>query len=174
MAFPTKDGKLFGSKFKQRKYDSVHSSELGDKKVGEGAKSTGSPAKGAEPKAMSRTNDQGEAKFSSKEASAPDNNVKGMNMGGEGAQQPVPSAVVAQHGKAVHVHTSHDHESNKHHVHSVHADGHVSDSDHASAQDAHEAAKQLGGGDEKEMNDNPLEEAQEGPEPDGFQMPRLA
>jgi hypothetical protein len=173
MAFPTKDGKSFGSRFKQRKYDSVHSSELGDKKVGEGQKSTGSPEKGSEPKAMSRTNDQGEAKFSSKEASAPDNNVKGMNME-ENSGQPQSSTVVAKHGKAVHVHTSHDHETGKHHVHSVHADGHVNDSDHASAQDAHETAKQLGGGDEKEANDNPLEEAQEGPEPDGFQMPRLA
>jgi hypothetical protein len=172
MAFSTRDGKMFGSRFKQRKYDNMHSSEKGDAKVGEGQKSVGNPEKGSVPQAMSRTNAQGEAKFSAKEATAPDNDVKGMNMQ-EGSQEQ-PSAVVAKHGKAVHTHTSHDYENNKHHVHSIHADGHVSDSDHESEQEAQETAKQLGGGDEKETNDNPLEEAQEGPEPDGFKMPRLA
>ena len=148
MAFPTKDGsKKFGSRFAQRKYDQHHGGDEQQK----------SPA----PKMGAAHEEKETPEFESGEQ-------EGAQEGNENSN---PAEVVKQHGKAQHVHVSHDHVNNKHHVHSVHADGHVHDSDHASPQEANDAAKQLGGGDQ--MASTP-EEAPGAPEPDGFQMPRLA
>ena len=60
-------------------------------------------------------------------------------------EAPKPSEVVAEHGKAHKVTVSHDHESSKHSVESHHEDGHVHKSDHESAEEAHDHAKQLAG-----------------------------
>jgi len=81
-----------------------------------------------------------------------------------------PEEVVAEHGPATTVHIRHDHEGNKHHVTSTHADGHVHESDHATAKEAHEAGGKLAGADEKQENPD---EAQQGAasESDGFEAP---
>lgn len=151
MAFPTKDGsKKFGSRFAQRKYDEHHG---GDNK----------PAASAGAKLM---NDAHESKESPEFEAGEQEGAQEQQQGQES-----PQNVVKMHGKAQHVHVSHDNENNKHHVHSVHADGHVHDSDHASADEARTAAKTLGGGDQ--ASTVPTEE-DNAPEPDGFQMPRLA
>jgi hypothetical protein len=153
--FPTKDGsKKFGSRFAQRKYDQHH---------GAAEKPAEKPAASAGAKLMNDAHESQETpEFESGEQ-------EGAQEGQQ--QQEAPEQVVKQHGKAQHVHVSHDNTNNKHHVHSVHADGHVHDSDHASAQEAQTAAKQLGGGDQT-ASELPQDEG--APEPDGFKMPRLA
>jgi hypothetical protein len=83
-----------------------------------------------------------------------------------------PKNVVAQHGAATTIHIAHDNKAKKHHVVSTHKDGHVHESEHASAKEAHDAASQLSG-----PGDQPMGEAQAAPvapEPDGFSLPRLA
>lgn len=64
----------------------------------------------------------------------------GEEMGGDGAD---PAQVVAEHGPANDVHVTHDHATGKHHVTSTHEDGHVEESDHGSAAEAHDHAKAL-------------------------------
>ena len=66
----------------------------------------------------------------------------------EAPEQEKPDQVVAKHGPAHTIHVAHDHKGKKHHVVSTHADGHVHTSDHASAQEAHDAANTLSGGDQ--------------------------
>src|SRR5271156_5909848 len=66
-------------------------------------------------------------------------------MGGE----PEDGAAIAeQHGPATEVHVMHEHEMGAHHVMSQHPDGHMHESDHESAEAAHEHGKKLamGGG----------------------------
>jgi len=82
--------------------------------------------------------------------------------------------VVAQHGKAKSVHINHDHAANRHHVTSVHEDGHTNESDHESAEDAHGEGRKLAGlsaGPEAESEPTPGEGG--GMEEDGFDMPSL-
>ena len=170
--FPTKDGaKSFGSKFKSRRYDEFH-----DKSEGASPKSTsrpeGEPSKPKEPKEMSRTNEGGEAKFSKAEDHAEPNDVKAEPEGVDAG------AVAAEHGPATHVTVHHDHAANRHHVVSHHPDGHLNTSDHESAQDAHDAAAQLGGGAEGEPTENnagaAFGEAEGDGFNDGFKTPKLA
>jgi hypothetical protein len=78
--------------------------------------------------------------------------------GGQGGEEPQsgeldPSAVVAEHGPANDVHITHDHAAGKHHVTSTHEDGHVHESEHASAEEAGEHAKMLGSGGGEEQPD---------------------
>lgn len=80
-----------------------------------------------------------------------------------------PEQVVAEHGKATSVHIVHDHKNNKHKVTSTHEDGHVHESEHASAKEAHDTASALAGG-----GDQPVEQETEAPESDGFSIPKLA
>ena len=89
----------------------------------------------------------------------------------EGKEEVHP--VVAEHGKAHSVHVKHNHSANKHHVTSQHEDGHVNESDHASAQEAHQEGGSLAGVDMKK--ENPAE-AQQGAasEEMGFEQPDLA
>ena len=155
MAFETKNkAKKFGSKFAAKRYDEHHPAE-------------DSLLKGAkEAPEQKETPEHEAAETPQFEAGEQEGAQEQQN------QTEMPSSVVAKHGKAAHVHVSHDYENNKHHVHSVHADGHVHDSDHASQQEAQDAAKQLGGGNQNAPmmaeDENPA------PEPDGFKMPRLA
>ena len=98
---------------------------------------------------------------------------EGMKEAKAGSEN-APEGVVAKHGKAVSVHVKHDHTANKHHVTSTHADGHVNESDHMSASEAHDAAQKRAGGDSPvEESDMPSED-ESAPEADGFKMPRLA
>src|SRR5277367_32755 len=55
------------------------------------------------------------------------------------------AAVAEQHGPATQVNMEHEHEMGVHHVHSVHPDGHEHQSDHDSAEKAHEHGKKLAG-----------------------------
>jgi hypothetical protein len=70
-----------------------------------------------------------------------------------------PSAVVAEHGPAEKVMV--DHTEGKHKVTSKHPDGHKHTSEHASAGEAHDAARQLSGADDEQASP----EASEGPDP---------
>lgn len=62
---------------------------------------------------------------------------------GDGEQD--GSAVAQEHGPATEVNISHEHEMGSHHVRSAHPDGLVHESDHASAEEAHEHGKKLAG-----------------------------
>lgn len=62
------------------------------------------------------------------------------------AAEPEDGAQMAEmHGPATEVHIQHEHEMGVHHVMSTHPDGHVHESDHESAEMAHEHAKKLAG-----------------------------
>jgi hypothetical protein len=61
-------------------------------------------------------------------------------------QEPEDGAQIAeQHGPATEVNVMHQHEAGMHHVTSHHPDGHMHESDHGSAEEAHEHAKKLAG-----------------------------
>lgn len=65
---------------------------------------------------------------------------------GEGEGEPEDGAQIAeQHGPATEVHVQHEHEMGVHHVTSEHPDGHHHESDHESAEKAHEHGKKLAG-----------------------------
>jgi hypothetical protein len=154
--YTTKSGQKFGSAM------------VGKKKDAMGSENKAMPF--GESKEEPRTNVMGEAKHSSKEAVAPDNDVKANPEGVDAG------AVAAEHGPAEHVHIHHNHAANKHHVISHHPDGHMHMSDHDSAPDAHKAAAQLGGEANTE-NSNAAPNADAGKGDmfggDGFSMPSL-
>jgi len=114
----------------------------------------------------------GEAKFSAKEATAPDNDVLGN------PEDVDAGSVAAMHGPAASVTTHHS--PDKHVVISRHPDGHMNLSQHKSHAEAHAAAKQLSGPANEENTDKSAnEDAGQGDmygekESDGFSMPRLA
>lgn len=76
----------------------------------------------------------------------------GMEMG-DGEQD--GGAVSQEHGPAVEVNISHEHEMGSHHVRSSHPDGHMHESDHGSAEEAHEHGKKLAGIGAAEMHAEP-------------------
>src|SRR5580700_12051942 len=67
---------------------------------------------------------------------------------GEGHED--PAQVHAEHGPAISIRIKHDHEKGQHSVHSAHEDGHIHKSEHASAPEAHDAARTLAGADQPE------------------------
>jgi hypothetical protein len=176
MSFKSKDGKSFGSAYVAKKKDAMHagatepSTSMGPKDT---TRDTEAPEKAAVPAEESRTNDEGAAKVSAKEATAPDNDVLANPEGVDAG------AVVAEHGPASSVTTHHDHQSGKHVVISRHPSGHMNMSQHKSHGEAHEAAKQLSGPANEENTDkNPNADAGQGDmygggENDGFKMPGL-
>jgi|ERR1035437_10110673 hypothetical protein len=149
MAFQSKDGKKFGSAFVARRKDSEHDKADQMSKTAMGD----SPAHEAAEKPAFEAGEQ-----------------EGQTEKTEQNEQ--PAQVVAQHGAANTVHIAHDHKANKHHVISTHKDGHVHESEHATAKEAHDAATQLAGGDQAGA-ENPAA-APAAPEADGFSMPKLA
>jgi hypothetical protein len=167
MSFPSKNGKSYGSAYVAKKKDSMHEG-MGKEPV------QSNPEKGSEPKEEPRTNPMGEAKFSAKEATAPDNDVLGNPEGVDAG------AVAAEHGPAENVTIHHDHQGGKHVVVSRHPDGHMNLSQHKSHTEAHEAAKQLSGPANEENTDKSANaDAGQGDmfgekESDGFSMPRLS
>ena len=79
-------------------------------------------------------------------------------------QEPEDGAQIAeQHGPATEVNVMHQHEAGMHHVTSQHPDGHMHESDHGSAEEAHEHAKKLAGagGDRASDHDGPEGDAEE-------------
>jgi hypothetical protein len=65
-------------------------------------------------------------------------------MGGE--QEPQDgAALAAEHGPAVEINVSHNHEAGEHRVHAVHPDGHEHESQHGSADEAHQFAAEAAG-----------------------------
>ena len=75
---------------------------------------------------------------------------------GEGEAEPEDGAQIAeQHGPATEVHIQHEHEMGVHHVVSEHPDGHHHESDHESAEKAHEHGKKLAGAGGAEEHSEP-------------------
>lgn len=150
--FESADGHKANSKFRMKRYDDAHEGVSGAVKA---------PGPRAQRNAQEATPQEHEA--------VPAMQGQG-NPGPDGPTQ--MSQVAAEHGPAIAVHTAHDHENGLHHTHSVHADGYEHHQDHASAMDAHEAAKgaagvqdsdpmgtpdpeQMGGETEPEVDDDP-------------------
>lgn len=80
------------------------------------------------------------------------------------AAEPEDGAQMAEmHGPATEVHIQHEHEMGVHHVMSTHPDGHMHESDHESAEMAHEHGKKLAGvgGDRASDHDGPEGDAEE-------------
>lgn len=82
-------------------------------------------------------------------------------------------SVVAEHGPATHVHIKHDHTAGKHHTTSHHEDGHVHESDHQTAEEAHQEGGNLANVSLKKT-DEAGEQQGAASEEDGFVMPTLS
>jgi hypothetical protein len=165
-------GKKFGSSFVGKRYDdNTQGDSNSDPKESKAPIGMAKPAAGAADKETSRTNDQGEAKFSAAHAEAEPNNVKASPEGVDAG------AVAAEHGPASHVTIHHDHKGGKHMVVSRHPSGHMHTSEHGSAPDAHKAAAQLGGEANTENEGSAANEEQMGGGDmfgnDGFKVPHL-
>ena len=161
MAFQTKDKKKsFGSAYVAKRYDSMHPAEDEKSEQTKEPRIQNTNKKPSEPTAESRTDEMG----MSKRSQSPVNSTsmtKGMHQEegspdahedmkesrtDENGESTSPEDTVAQHGAAHTVTVHHDHTANKHHVMSHHEDGHMHDSNHESAMEAHETAQKLGGG----------------------------
>jgi hypothetical protein len=144
----TNPGRKFGSRFRANKFDAMHA---GDEDT-------------APKQRMSEAHEAAETpEFEA-----------GEKEGAEEVQkQESPKQVVAQHGKATSTHVHSDHTTGKHHVVSHHADGYMHQSDYNTPEDAHDAAKQLGGGTEMEAGDMPSAESAPAM-PAQSSMPRFA
>jgi hypothetical protein len=140
--------------------------ESGMKKMGEGDKKV-APKAPTSNKPMSRTDSEGEAKNLLEDTSVEQGEPKGMNQeensqpeeqtdpqdprtdeNGEATNEDVvPDDVksdAAAHGPASKIVVTHDKSTGRHSVASVHADGHMHQSIHKTAQAAHASAKHLG------------------------------
>jgi hypothetical protein len=62
-------------------------------------------------------------------------------------------SVAQEHGPAHEIHIEHDHQSGTHRVRSMHQDGYEHQSEHGSAEEAHDHAKDLGTGHSEEAID---------------------
>src|ERR1035437_1250244 len=163
--YTTKSGQKFGSAMVGKKKDAMGAENK------EPVQST--PDKGEVPKEEPRTNPMGEAKFSAKEAEAPDNDVLANPEGVDAG------AVAAEHGPASSVTIHHDHQGGKHVVVSRHPDSHMNMSQHGSHEEAHAAAKQLSGVGHDENTDKSPNVDADGDDDskmfgDSFKTPRLA
>ena len=145
MAFPTKSGKSFGSAYVAKRHDKEH------EKAAQGILG-GDKHEAAETPEFEKGEQEGQTE--------------------QPEQNEHPSQVVSQHGPANTVHIAHDHKAKKHHVISTHKDGHVHESEHATASEAHNHASELAGGDQPSAEATGAAPA--APEADGFSMPRLA
>jgi hypothetical protein len=163
--YTTKSGQKFGSAMVGKKKDAMGAENK------EPVQSN--PDAGSAEKEEPRTLPTGEAKFSSKEATAPDNDVLANPEGVDAG------AVAAEHGPASHVTLHHDHQGGKHVVVSRHPSGHMNMSQHASHAEAHDAAKQLSGVGHDENTDKSPNIDADGDDDskmfgDSFKTPRLA
>lgn len=73
------------------------------------------------------------------------------------------AGLAEEHGPAIQVHMTHDHEQGIHHVHSIHGDGFENHSDHGTAAEAHMAGAEAAGapGDDDEGPDGEYPEGHE-------------
>jgi hypothetical protein len=167
MAYTSTSGKRFGSAFAGRKKDEMDSQKEGSDAKNPFGSEKSVAAKGpAMPPVAGAKPPMAPPVAGAKPPMAP------PVAGAAGPEPPKdPHAVVSEHGPASSVHITHDHAAKKHHVTSTHADGHVHNSDHASAQEANEAGSQLGGVEKPEAG--PQEAEGGAPEEDGFNMPSL-
>lgn len=94
--------------------------------------------------AMKRHDAKSAAKPPAKQMNAPEPDEEGE---GDEAEQ-----VVQEHGPAHTIGIQHQDESGQHHVHSVHADGHMHQSVHGSREEAHDYARKLGSGENDGQN----------------------
>lgn len=106
------------------------------------------------------------------------NKNAGAPQGGNAVDEAVdnseaPEQVVQAHGPATHIHIKHDHAAGKHHTTSHHEDGHVHESDHQTAQEAHQAGGNLANVDMKK-SDEAGDQQGAASESDGFEMPDLS
>lgn len=132
--YETKSGKKFGSSYVGKKFDSYHA----DPQPGE-----------ANENEHATTEEHGEDKVNTmgKDETPHDKTATS-------AHAEMPSATVQSHGAAHTTHVSHK-EDGTHTVSSEHPDGHVTESDHGSAEEAHSHAEQLSleaGGTEQASN----------------------
>lgn len=127
--FSAKDGKKFGSIYKQRRYDEAHTSD---------EKETKTPTQEHEDKETPEF-----------EAGEQEGKTESEH---ENEESKDGKAVVAAHGKAHSVHVHHDHKNNKHKVVSHHEDGHMHEADYDTAADAHKHATDLGAADEGDLS----------------------
>lgn len=72
-----------------------------------------------------------------------------------GGEEQDGGAVAQEHGPAVEVKVTHEHEIGSHHVRSSHPDGHMHESYHGSAEEAHEHGKKLAGIGAEDMHVEP-------------------
>ena len=118
----------------------------------DGKSFTNRPPMMAHERSLSRKSQAGGAGMSKPDPLAQP--TQGGEMGGEDGAQ-----VAQQHGPAVEVNVMHNHEAGEHHVSSKHPDGHMHESMHGSAEEAHEHAKKLA-----TPHDGEMESEQEEPE----------
>ena len=149
MAFMSKDGRPSGSKFVARRRDA------------EAAKSDPTGKEGQ----MGKEPNTGTGLPSKAPVAAVGDSMLPEESGTHAAMQ-----VAEDHGPATNVHIKSDHAGKKHHVTSMHKDGHVHESDHTTPQDAHANASALGGG----SNEAAGATTESAPESDGFTMPSLS
>jgi hypothetical protein len=172
MAFQTKDKKkTFGSSMVAKRYDQFHPGEDSEKSEQTGQpKVQNTPKKPSEPKEEPRTDAMGLSKKSQpsvnstsltkgmhQEEGSPEASMdKEESRTDENGESDSPESVVAAHGRPHTVTVHSDHTANKHKVMSHHSDGHMHESMHSSAAEAHEHARQLGsseGGNSEAEND---------------------
>ena len=180
--FTAKDGKKFGSSFAGKTYDEKHSPsgmhklggeephELGQDKVGEGAKKTSTSTPGedvaskrrdatmsgksplGEDTADNSFDEQGEQKGMNMDEGSPEESSEPQESrtdeeGEAKYSDQVPDdvkAAVNDHGHASKIVVTHDKSTGRHAVASQHADGHMHQSMHKDAKSAHAAARHLG------------------------------
>jgi hypothetical protein len=125
--FSSQDGEKFGSRFKARKRDEMHSASMG-KNTEKPGMEMGKESPNADTESRDTTDQQEQTSEN-------------------------PREVVEAHGPAHSVHVHHNHANKSHKVMSHHADGFMSESDHPTPDAAHKHAAVLGGG--ADMNQPP-------------------
>jgi hypothetical protein len=133
--YTTKDGKKYGSAYVGKKKDEAHGGPYAGSHFGS---YTAGPQPGEENEnEHSTSEDHGEDKVNTmgKDKTPHDKTATS-------AHAEMPSATVQSHGAAHTTHVSHK-EDGTHTVSSEHPDGHVTESDHGSAEEAHSHAEQL-------------------------------
>ncbi len=170
MAFPTKDGQKKSSKFRANRADREHEKS-------EAPKMGGPRAQAHELEGKSQGNPEQEPM-----EQAP---MEKPMMGEEQAEEQVHPGihdeikqVMAEHGPAHTVNMVHDHEAQKSHVHSIHADGHEHHADHEGPEHhmhahhhaAHAAGVSMPGEEEKEGH-YPEEHGSQGEEEESYAEP---
>jgi hypothetical protein len=86
-----------------------------------------------------------DAMYASKQPAQPSAQGDGDAGMDDGGDPQDGKAMAEQHGPAIEVSVHHDHEGGSHKVHAVHPDGHEHDTEHGSADEAHQFASDCAG-----------------------------